>query len=49
MLTPNEIVVQNLQPAKVWQFFAQLSNLPRLSGQEQLVRNWLIAFAKQRN
>jgi len=49
MLTPNEIVVQNLQPPKVWQFFAQLSNLPRLSGQEQLVRNWLIAFAKQKN
>ncbi len=49
MLTSNELLVQNLQPIKVWQFFAQLSNLPRLSSQEDKVRQWLIEFAKQRH
>lgn len=48
-MTDNEKLVQHLEPKSIWKYFAQLSNIPRLSGCEKEVRDWLIGFAKSKN
>ncbi len=48
-MTKNELLVEGLKPPKLWNFFAQISNIPRLSHKEQQVRQWLINFATTRN
>lgn len=48
-MTDNQKIIQNLEPAAVWRYFAQLSDLPRLSGHEHRARDWLIGFAKSQN
>jgi len=48
-MTKNELLVEGLEPQKLWNFFAQISNIPRLSHKEQQVRQQLIEFAVARN
>lgn len=43
----NHQVTANLKPQKVWKLFADLANIPRPSGQEEGVRNWLIGLAHE--
>ena len=45
----NHKILSELTPNKLWLFFAELSNIPRPSEQEQGVRDWLIKFATDRN
>lgn len=42
-------VVQGLKPAPLWNFFAELSAIPRPSKKEEKVVEWLRDFAAQRN
>jgi len=48
-LSPNEQAVAALQPSQLFKFFAQLSEIPRPSKQEERVLSWLKEFAKARN
>lgn len=43
----NDKVVEGLQPEKVFKYFAELSNVPRGSGNEKAVSDYLVAFAKE--
>ncbi len=45
----NHKILSELTPNKLWSFFAELSNIPRPSEQEQGVRDWLAKFATDRN
>ncbi|MBF0298027.1 MAG: beta-Ala-His dipeptidase [Oligoflexia bacterium] len=36
-------------PAEVWQYFKEISSIPRASGNEEGIRNYLIDFAKKNN
>lgn len=36
-------------PKAVWRFFYEISQIPRCSGNEKGIRNYLIAFAEERN
>eukprot|EP00818_Percolomonas_sp_WS_P002254 CAMPEP_0117440526 /NCGR_PEP_ID=MMETSP0759-20121206/3143_1 /TAXON_ID=63605 /ORGANISM="Percolomonas cosmopolitus, Strain WS" /LENGTH=516 /DNA_ID=CAMNT_0005232309 /DNA_START=47 /DNA_END=1597 /DNA_ORIENTATION=+ len=47
MSTPNEILLSTLSPANVFQYFAQLSNIPRQSMKEEPVREWLRRLCKE--
>lgn len=38
-----------LEEKKVWEYFQAISNIPRESGNEEGVRNYLISWAKERN
>ncbi len=40
--------LQNLEPSKVFQFFEEMSEIPRTSGDEQKISDWLVDFAKER-
>lgn len=39
--------IKGLQPENLWRYFYQLSQIPRESGNEEGVRQWLVAFAKE--
>lgn len=39
--------VKGLQPQSLWRYFSDLSDIPRESGNEEGVRNYLLDFAKQ--
>ena len=41
--------LQGLEPAKVFQFFEEMSQIPRTSGDEKRISDWLVSFAKERN
>ncbi len=41
--------VKDLQPEKIWHYFAELSNIPRGSKKENKVGKWLLDFAKKNN
>ncbi len=41
----NRAVVEGLYPAAVWRSFAELSAIPRCSGEEKAVRNWIMSKA----
>lgn len=43
------MVLDQLQPAKVFSFFEKLTQIPRGSGNEQEVSNFLVDFAKKRS
>lgn len=38
-----------LNPKEVWKFFKQLSDIPRCSGDEKAISDYLVNFAKERN
>ncbi|WP_312423469.1 aminoacyl-histidine dipeptidase [Anaerospora hongkongensis] len=40
-------ILNDLQPVEVWKYFEKLSQIPRGSGNEQEVSNYLVAFAKE--
>lgn len=42
-------VLKNLQPAEVFRYFEELSQIPRGSGNEKEVSDYLVAFAKEHN
>ncbi|WP_040214226.1 aminoacyl-histidine dipeptidase [Clostridium polynesiense] len=42
-------VLKDLQPGKVFHFFEEMSNIPRTSGNEKMISDWLVRFAKDRN
>jgi dipeptidase D len=41
--------VQGLKPENLWRYFSELSDIPRESGNEEGVRRFLLAFAKEHN
>jgi dipeptidase D len=41
--------IKDLQPQAVWEYFEELSQIPRESGNEKAFRKYLINFAKQKN
>lgn len=47
--TKKENNLSNIRPKKVIKFFEEISNIPRKSGNEEAVKNYLINFAKKRN
>ncbi|RMA79427.1 aminoacyl-histidine dipeptidase [Umboniibacter marinipuniceus] len=42
------LVDVQLQPEKIWSFFAELTQIPRPSKHEQAVIDWIVAFAEAR-
>lgn len=42
-------VLSEIEPEKVFQFFEEISNIPRGSGNEKEISDYLVQFAKQRN
>lgn len=38
----------NLKPEKVFHFFEEMSKIPRTSGNEKAISDWLVAFGKER-
>lgn len=40
--------LKDLKPSKVFHFFEELSQIPRTSGDEKRVSDWLVSFAKSR-
>ena len=40
-------ILQNLKPEKVFQYFEELSNIPRGSGNEKQVSDYLVSFGKK--
>ena len=38
-----------LKPQKVWNFFKQINDIPRGSGNEKAVSDYFVQFAKKRN
>lgn len=38
----------NLKPEKVFRFFEEMSQIPRTSGNEQAISDWLVTFGKER-
>lgn len=45
----NNKVVERLEPTEVFKYFSELSNVPRGSGNEKRVSDFLVDFAKQHN
>lgn len=45
----NHQVIANLKPQNIWKLFADLAKIPRPSGQEEGVRDWLIGLAHENN
>jgi dipeptidase D len=39
----------NLQPAEIWRYFHEINQIPRASGKEQNVIEYLLSFAKEHN
>ena len=42
-------VLENLEPKKVFQYFEDISNIPRPSYKEEKISNYLVQFAKEHN
>lgn len=42
-------VLKDLQPRKVFQYFEAISNIPRGSGNEKAISDYMVAFAKEHN
>lgn len=42
-------VLNNIEPIKVFNFFEEISQIPRGSGNEKEISNYLVNFAKERN
>ena len=42
-------VLSQLEPSCVFKYFEMLSDIPRGSGREEKVSNWLVSFARERN
>lgn len=42
-------VLGSLQPEKVFYYFEEISNIPRGSGNEQAISDYMVAFAKEHN
>ena len=40
--------LENLEPARVFYYFEEVSNIPRRSGNEQELSDYMVAFAKER-
>lgn len=45
----NKTVIEGLQPAEVLKYFSELSDVPRGSGNEKGVSDFLVGFAKEHN
>lgn len=41
--------IKDLNPKEVWRFFSEISEIPRCSGDEEAISNYLVDFAKERN
>lgn len=41
--------LKNIEPKEVINFFQEISNIPRKSGKEEKIRDYLVEFAKKRN
>lgn len=41
--------MENLEPKKVFKYFKAISDIPRASGDEQAISDYLVNFAKERN
>ena len=41
--------IENLEPKKVFKYFKAISDIPRASGDEQAISDYLVNFAKERN
>lgn len=41
--------LQQLKPAAIWRYFDDICAIPHPSGQEQALRNYVLAFARQHN
>lgn len=41
--------LENLEPEKVFYYFEEVSNIPRRSGNEKELSDYMVAFAKERN
>ena len=41
--------IKELNPKEVWKFFSEISEIPRCSGDEEAISNYLVDFAKERN
>ncbi|MGM9975240.1 MAG: beta-Ala-His dipeptidase, partial [Clostridiaceae bacterium] len=41
--------LKELKPEKVFGFFEEMSQIPRTSGDEKKISDWLVTFAKERN
>ena len=41
--------LKNIEPKEVINFFQEISNIPRKSGNEEKIRDYLVEFAKKRN
>ena len=44
-----DIEIEKEEPKEVLRFFKEISNIPRKSGKEELIKNYLVDFAKKRN
>ena len=42
-------ILQNLEPKKVFEYFEAISNIPRGSGNEKEISNYICEFANTRN
>lgn len=42
-------VIKGIYPENVFYFFEEISKIPRGSGKEEAISNWLVKFAKDRN
>ncbi|MDW5299500.1 MAG: hypothetical protein SA378_05105 [Sedimentibacter sp.] len=42
-------VLKDLQPVDVFKYFEKLSQIPRCSGNEKEVSDYLVSFAKENN
>lgn len=42
-------ILENLQPEKVFYYFEEISNIPRGSGNEKAISDYMVAFAKELN
>ncbi|MFP4330938.1 MAG: aminoacyl-histidine dipeptidase [Spirochaetaceae bacterium] len=48
MSSDNRTVVESVAPEDVWRLFAELSEIPRCSRQEDRVREWILSIAEER-
>ncbi|HCC70878.1 MAG TPA: cytosol nonspecific dipeptidase, partial [Bacteroidales bacterium] len=43
------MIFDNLEPAGIWKYFKEICKIPRLSKNEERIRQYLIDFAKNHN
>jgi len=41
--------LSNLNPSEIWHYFSQITQIPRASGKEQKIIQFLLDFAKEYN